>query len=51
MLLVAFATIYHFEISIGCETTLLYGELDEEVYMKQLKGIVMKGKENKVYTC
>ena len=33
---------------MDAKTTFLYGELDEEVYMKQPKGFVLEGQENKV---
>ena len=33
---------------LDIKTTILHGELDEEIYMKQPEGFVEKGKENLV---
>ena len=30
------------------KTTLLYGELEEKIYMKQAEGYILEDKENKV---
>ena len=38
---------WHFE-ALDVKTAFLYGTLDEEVYMKQPEGFVIRGKENKV---
>jgi len=34
--------------SIDIKIAYLYGDLDEEIYMKQLEGFKLPGKENKV---
>jgi len=34
--------------SIDVKIAYLYGNLDEEIYMKQLEGFKLPGKENKV---
>ena len=47
-LLVALATIYHLEIhQMDFKTTFLYVELNEQVYMKQSKGLFWKDKSKR----
>ncbi|GKC06787.1 zinc finger, CCHC-type containing protein [Tanacetum coccineum] len=48
-LLLALATIHNLVIhEMDVKTTFLNGDLDEEVYMKQLEGFVMPGNQHKV---
>ncbi|GJT77290.1 zinc finger, CCHC-type containing protein [Tanacetum coccineum] len=48
-LLLALAAIHNLVIhQIDVKTTFLNGDLDEEVYMKQLEGFIMPGNEHKV---
>ena len=35
--------------SVNIKTAYLYGDLDEEIYMEQLEGFKLPGKENKVW--
>jgi len=48
-LLFAVAVLEDLDIqSIDVKTAYLYGDLDEEIYMKQPEGFKLPGKENKV---
>ena len=47
--LLALASVYKLEVhQMGVKTACLNGNLNEEVYMKQPKGFIMPGNENKV---
>ena len=48
-MLIALAAVYGLEIlQMDVKTTFLNEELEEEIYMEQLEGFVVPGKENKV---
>jgi len=36
-------------ISVDVKTAFLYGELDEELFMEQPEGFIVKGQEHKVF--
>jgi len=49
-LLLATAALEDWEIeALDVKTAFLYGDLDEEIYMMQPEGFVIKGQEGKVY--
>src|SRR5258708_7449016 len=49
-LLLALSALEDWEIqAIDVKTAFLYGELDEELYMEQPEGFIIKGQETKVY--
>lgn len=49
-LLIALAAIYNLEIhQMNVKTTFLNGDLEEEIFVDQPEGFVVKGLENKVY--
>ena len=48
-MLLAIITQFDLELEqMNVKTTFLHGELEEKIYMKQLKGYIWEGKENKV---
>ena len=50
-LLLALSVLEDWEIeALDVKTAFLYGNLDEELYMEQPEGFVVKGQEKKVYT-
>ena len=49
-LLLAISALEDWEIeALDVKTAFLYGNLDEELYMEQPEGFIVKGQENKVY--
>jgi len=45
-LLLSIASSFYFEVEqMDVRTTFLHGDLEEEIYMKQLEGFVMRGKK------
>ena len=48
-MLIALATLYDLKIhQMNVKTTFLNGELEEEIYMEQIKGFIVPSKEKKV---
>jgi len=48
-LLIALAALHDWEIeALDVKTTFLFGKLDEEIYLEQPEGFVVKGQENKL---
>ena len=48
-LLLSLAALYDWEIkALDVKTAYLFGEVDEEIYMDQLEGFIVKGQEKKV---
>jgi hypothetical protein len=49
-LLLALSALEDWEIeALDVKTAFLYGNLDEELYMEQPEGFIVKGQERKVY--
>jgi hypothetical protein len=48
--LLSIAATFDFEVEqMDVKTTFLHGDLEEEIYMKQLEGYAVKGKKELVY--
>ena len=48
--MISVATAFYFEVEqMDVKTTFLHGDLEEEIYMKQPEGFVVKGKKELVY--
>ena len=48
-LVLALAALHDWEIEVLVKITFLFGKLDEEIYMVQPEGFIVKGQESKVY--
>ena len=50
-MILSFVAVYDLEMhQLDIKTAFLYGELDEEIYLEQLEGVIKKGQKHMVCT-